>query len=55
MNDQLSSIGEKVFYTYFIMVLLDSLLESYQTLVVTLEIRPLVELILQMVTTQLLQ
>ena len=55
MAEQLSSIGEKVSDTHFVMALLGSLLESYRTLVVTLGTRPPAELTLQMVTAQLLQ
>ena len=55
MADQLSSIGEKVSDTNFVMALLGSLPESYHTLVVTLGTRPPTEVTLQMVTAQLLQ
>lgn len=55
MDEQLSSIGERILDTHFVMVLLGSLPESYRTLVVSLGTRPPSELTLTMVIAQLLQ
>jgi transposase InsO family protein len=55
MAEQLSSIGERISDTHFVMALLGSLPESYRTLVVSLGTRPPSELTLTMVTAQLLQ
>lgn len=53
--DQLFSIEKKNLDLYFITTLLESLPKSYCTLVVLLETQPPIELILSIVTTQLLQ
>lgn len=47
MPEKLSSISEKIYNTYFVMALLESLLKSYLALVVILERSPPIELILQ--------
>ena len=53
--DQLASIGEKVSDLWMIMTLLGSLLESYQTLIVTLGTKEPNALTMEMISAQLQQ
>ena len=55
LTEQLASIGEEISDLYFVMTLLGSLPESYQTLVVTLGTQDPKQLTLEMVTAMLMQ
>ena len=55
LTEQLASIGEEILDLYFVMILLRSLLESYQTLVMTLGTQDPKQLTLEMVTNMLVQ